>query len=174
MSEYRDFTRRPLRRLALMGILIALEIVLNRFLSINAWNIKIGFNFVPIVIAAMLLGPLQGGLVAALGDLIGALLFPIGAYFPGFTLTAFLTGLTFGLFLYHRQTVVRTALAALVSQGVLGLWLNTLWIWILYGSSFRVLLATRLVQCGVLLVVQFAGTLLIGRAVPILKKKAIV
>ena len=31
-----------------IGVLTAMEIVLNRFLSINAWNLKIGFSFVPV------------------------------------------------------------------------------------------------------------------------------
>ena len=84
--------------IVLLGVLISTEVVLSRFFSISAWNIKIGFSFLPVVVAALLLGSLQAGIVAGLGDLIGALLFPIGAYFPGFTLTAFLTGIVFGLF----------------------------------------------------------------------------
>ena len=87
------------RTLVTLSILTALEIVLNRFLSINAWNTKIGFSFIPVAVAGMLFGPLGGAVVGALGDLVGAILFPIGAYFPGFTLTAFLTGLVYGLFL---------------------------------------------------------------------------
>ena len=84
------------RTLVTMGLLLALEIVLSRFLSINAWNIKIGFNFVPVAVAALLYGPLGGAIVAAMGDFLGAILFPIGPYFPGFTFTAFLTGGTCG------------------------------------------------------------------------------
>ena len=98
-------TRFSLRTLLTLSLLTALEIVLNRFLSINAWNIKIGFSFVPVVIGAMLYGPLGGAVVGALGDFIGALLFPIGPYFPGFTLTAFLTGAVFGLLLKKGDLV---------------------------------------------------------------------
>ena len=54
------------RTLTSLALLTALEIVLSRFLSINAWNIKIGFSFVPIVVAALLFGPLEAGIVAAL------------------------------------------------------------------------------------------------------------
>ena len=42
------------RMLAILGVLLALDIVLTRFLSITAWNIRIGFGFVPVVLAAML------------------------------------------------------------------------------------------------------------------------
>ena len=76
------------KSVAILGILVAAEIIFARF-SIHTWNLKIGFSFVPIVIAAVLYGPIAGGMVAAIGDVISAFLFPVGAYFPGFTLTAF-------------------------------------------------------------------------------------
>ena len=148
------------RNLAILGVLLALEIVLARFLSISAWNIRIGFSFVPIVIAAMLFGPLGSALVAALGDFLGAVLFPIGPYFPGFTLTAFLTGIVFGVLLHKKQSVAGTALAVLAVQFVLGLFLNTFWIHVLYHSPFLPLLATRVVQAVLLSVVlPMAGIL---------------
>jgi len=157
------------RTLAVMALLIALEVILSRFLSINAWNIKIGFSFVPVVIAALLLGPVCAGTVAALADFIGAVLFPIGAYFPGFTLTAFLTGLVFGLFLYPKQSLARIAGAVAVNQLLLSLLLNSFWISVLYGSPFAPLLATRTVQCAILTVVQLVTIQLIVKALPRLR-----
>jgi len=151
------------RTLVTLGLLLAIEIVLSRFLSINAWNIKIGFNFVPIAVAAMLYGPLGGAIVAAMGDFLGAILFPIGPYFPGFTFTAFLTGGVLGLFLQKKRTPVRIGMAVAINQLILGLFLNTFWISTLYGSPFWPLLVTRIVQCVVLLVVQFVVIGVIGR-----------
>ena len=145
------FTTRVLTTLAL---LTAVEIILSRFLSISAWNIKIGFRFVPVVVASILYGPIGAGIVGALGDFVGAILFPIGAYFPGFTLTAFLTGFVFGLFLYKKQDWPRSIAAVGINQFVLSLFLNTLWISILYGSPYVPLLATRVVQCLLLTPVQ--------------------
>lgn len=152
------------KTITMLSLLTALEIVLSRFLSISAWNIKIGFSFVPITIAAILFGPVPAAVVAALGDFVGATLFPIGPYFPGFTLTAFLTGLTLGLLLHKKQTVWNTALAVGINQFVLGLLINTLWISVLYGSSFGPLLATRVVQSCILTVVQFVTIQLIAKS----------
>lgn len=152
------------KTITMIGLLTALEIVLSRFLSISAWNIKIGFSFVPIAIAAILFGPIPAAVVAALGDFVGAILFPIGPYFPGFTLTAFLTGLTFGLFLHKKQTLWNTGLAVGINQFILGLLLNTLWISVLYGSPFAPLLATRVVQSCILTVVQFVTIQLIAKS----------
>lgn len=160
--------------IAYLGLLTALEIILSRFLSFNAWNVKIGFNFVPIVIAAVLFGPIAGGVVAALGDFLGAILFPIGAYFPGFTLTAFLTGLVFGLFLYKKRTVLRTLGAVLINQLLLSWLLNSLWISILYGTPYSGLLVTRIIQCAILGPIQFLTIILIIKgAVPRLKRAAV-
>ena len=157
------------RLITTLGILTAVEIVLNRFLSVNAWNIKIGFSFIPVVIAAMLYGPTGGGIVAALGDFLGAILFPIGAYFPGFTLTAFLTGAVFGLFLHREQTLPRIAGAVAVNQFILSLFLNTLWISILYGSPYIPLLGTRVLQSILLTAVQLIVIRLIAGLLPRLK-----
>ena len=147
-----------------IGVLTAMEIVLNRFLSINAWNLKIGFSFVPVAIAGMLFGPLPAAIVAALGDFVGALVFPISPYFPGFTFTAFLTGAVFGFFLKGKTSVPRVLAAVGINQLILSLLLNSLWISVLYGSPYLPLLSTRIVQCAVLIPVEIILILAFGRA----------
>ena len=71
-------------RLVVMAMLVAVQIVLSRFLSINLWNLKIGFAFVPIAMAGMLLGPMGAGLTGAVADIIGATLLPSAAFFSTF------------------------------------------------------------------------------------------
>ena len=156
--------------MCILAMLIALEIVLSRFLSINAWNTKIGFNFVPIVVAAVIFGPVEAAIVAGLGDFLGAILFPIGAYFPGFTFTAAFTGMVFGLFLHKKSDGKNVLFSVLINQLLGSLLLNTLWISILYGSPFGPLLATRLVQVAILAPVQFLVISLIAKARPTLEK----
>ena len=153
------------KTLTIMGLLIALEVVLSRFLSINAWNIRIGFGFVPIAIAGMLFGALQAGIIAAAADVLGATLFPTGPYFPGFTLTAFLTGVVLGIFLNRRRTPLNILCAVLINQLILSLLLNSLWISILYNSPFLPLLGTRAIQTAILIPVQFIVIGVIMRAI---------
>lgn len=140
--------------IVIVGLLTAIHIVLSRFLSINAWNIKIGFAFVPVFVAAYFFGPLAAALVGGLGDFLGAILFPIGPYFPGFTLSCVLTGVVLGLFLHKKQTLPRILAAAAINQFGIGLFLTSLWISILYGSSYTALLATRVVQAAILMVTE--------------------
>lgn len=90
------------KKLVEISLLIALEVILTRFCSINTATLRIGFGFLPIAIIAMMYGPLSAGVAYALGDLLGMMIFPSGSYFPGFTLTAFLTGVIYGLVLYRK------------------------------------------------------------------------
>lgn len=150
--------------LCVLATLTACEIVLSRFCSISTWNMKIGFGFAPIALAAILYGPLPAAAVAGMADFLGATLFPIGPYFPGFTMTAALTGLTFGIFLYRRQSILRAAGAVLIVQLLLGLLVNSYWIHLISGAPYTALLATRLLQCLILIPVQFAGIVIIARS----------
>ncbi len=156
------------RNLVIMAVLVAVQVVLSRFASITAWNVKIGFGFVPVMLGGMLLGPLGGGIIGMVSDLIGSILFPSGAFFPGFTLTAFLTGVIFGLFLQKKPDLPRLACAVVLNQLLCSLLLNTLWISILYGSSYLGLLSTRILQAIFYVVVQIGVGLLLVK-VPIRK-----
>lgn len=75
-----------LKKIILSGLLLALLIVLDRFISIKTLYLQVSFSFLPIALAAILLGPKYSTLIAGLGDLIGAILWPFGEYFIGFTL----------------------------------------------------------------------------------------
>ena len=155
------------RTIAQLAILVALEVVLSRFLSINLWSNKIGFAFVPIAVTAMLYGPVTTGVTAAVADLIGALLFPSGAFFPGFTLTAFLNGMVFSLAVHNKQTAPRILLAVVIRELGFSLFLNTLWLSIMYSSPYWPLLTTaRLWQCLIMVPVQFTVILVISKALP--------
>lgn len=163
-----------LKHIVISALLIAIHVVLSRFCSVNAWNIKIGFSFVPVFVAAYLYGPLFAGLVGGLGDFLGAVLLPIGPYFPGFTLTCFLTGLLFGILLHKKQSLPRILCAVLVNQLVLGLLLNTLWISALYGSPFGALILTRVVQCLILIPIEFIVINFLVKAPFLRRKEALV
>lgn len=146
--------RISIKMMVTLSLLIALEVVLSRFLSIQAWNFKIGFAFVPLAIAAILYGPVGGAIAGGISDLIGAILFPIGAYFPGFTLTSILMGLVLGIFLHKKQDLKRVVVAVCINQLILSLLVNSLWISIMYESAYWVLLTTRVFQSLLMIPIQ--------------------
>lgn len=159
------------KEFVILAALIAIEIILSRFLSITAWDTKYSLGFIAVMIAAMLYGPLAAGIVGALSDIIGAMLFPVGPYFAGFTLTALLTGLLFGLFMYKKPHVVKLVIAVLINQFVLTLLVNTMWISVLYGSPFGPLLTTRVTQSLVMTAVQIAMGLIMMQIMPRIRKE---
>lgn len=130
--------RVSVRTVTYLALLVALEIVLNRFCSINTMGLKIGFSFVPIVVAATLFGPAHAAIVYALADFLGAILFPIGQYHPGFTACAALMGIVWGLFLHtkeERPGFLNILAPALINNLIIGLLVNTVWVAMLYGSK---------------------------------------
>ena len=133
--------------MVITAFMIALSVVLSKLVSINISFLRIGFGFLPIAIFAILYGPVVAAVGYGLADLIGAWLFPTGAFFPGFTLSAVLTGLIFGFVLYKKEVIIIRALiaSALVCLGV-NLLLNTWWLTFIIGKGFRVLLASRAVK----------------------------
>ena len=158
------------KKLITLSVLVAMDVVLTRFLSIHAWNTRIGFGFVPMVIAAMMYGPLSAGIVAALADFIGAILFPTGPYFPGFTFSVFLMGIVFGLFLYKDRSFWRVVVSVLITQFVISLFLTTYWISFLYGANYKALLATRVVQSAIISAAQIIVIPLMAQLVKRLDK----
>ena len=158
------------KKLITLSVLVAMDVVLTRFLSINAWNTRIGFGFVPMVIAAMMYGPLSAGIVAALADFIGAILFPTGPYFPGFTFSVFLMVIVFGLFLYKDRSFWRVVVSVLITQFVISLFLTTYWISFLYGANYKALLATRVVQSAIISAAQIIVIPLMAQLVKRLDK----
>ena len=156
-----------------LGLLIALHIILSRFVSINAWNIKIGFAFVATFIGAYLYGPVGGMIVGGLGDFLGAILFPIGPYFPGFTLNCALTGLVFGLLLYKNQSKLRIGIAVAIDQLIIALWITSYWISFLYGSPYWPVVASRIVQVVIMIIVQYVSIYGIIKIMDRIKAKSV-
>ena len=140
-------------RLVIMAFLIALEIILTRFCSINTPILRIGFGFLPVAMMGIMYGPIWAAVGYAVGDILGMLIFPSGIFFPGFTVTAMLTGLVFGLFLHNKEKITwKTVLpASLIIILVLNLCLDTLWLSIMFGDAFIALLPTRIFKCVVML-----------------------
>ena len=144
------------KKLVHVALLIAIQIVLSRFLSISTPISKIGFGFLPIAICGMLYGPVWGGVCGGLSDFIGAILFPIGAYFPGYTLCAVLTGLVFGFFLSNQNKRISSlCFAVLIDCLIISLFINTYWISFTTGNPYLVMVASRLPQVLVMIPVEF-------------------
>ncbi len=94
------------RALAVTAVLIAINITLD-LLNIRIQltpQLRIGFGFLTSAMVGMLFGPVVAMTAGAATDLLGWLVNNGGgAYFPGFTLTAVLAGLIWGVALYKNR-----------------------------------------------------------------------
>jgi len=146
------------RILVFLGILTSMYVVLNFILDIPLTpSARIRFNFLPLSFAAGLFGPLLGGLVGAVGDVLAWVISPKGAYFPGLTLSAFISGLIYGLFFYKQsKSVLRISLTVLIVSILIDLGLNTYWMTFIYGQGFMAILPTRLLKTAIMIPVQIS------------------
>lgn len=153
-----------------MGLLIALMVVLSRLLAFETQLLKISFDFVPQIVMGMLFGPLWTGIGSVLADTIGMMLFARAAFFPGFTLNAFITGLIYGYFFYQKPVTWKNSfLCALVNTIFVSLILTPIWLAIMYDQPLTswVIWAPRLLKALVMLPIQTALNEGIGRIIPL-------
>ena len=126
MQKKRVFS---VENITVTAMLIACQVVLGNLLQVPMLGKQYNFGFVPIALAGALMGPIPAAIVGGLGDLIGAHLFPAGAYFPGFTLTNVLVGLVCGFILHGQKPSWWRCIAAVaLSLAGLNLFLNSLWL----------------------------------------------
>lgn len=91
------------KTLTSLSFLVAVSIVLARILGFiipvaGFPALKINFSTIPLILAGILYGPIAGFLAGAISDIIGYMINPQGGmFFPGFTLSAALTGMIPGL-----------------------------------------------------------------------------
>ena len=92
------------KSLVFCALMLALQVILGNVTSIQLGpTLRISFQYLASAATGLLLGPGPALLAAAGADLIGFLIRPMGTYFFGFTLSAAVSGLIYGLFFYRRD-----------------------------------------------------------------------
>ena len=139
------------RFVAVLGMLAAMSVIAAEMLKVTIVKnvLELSLGFLPLAVTGMLFGPVAAMLVGAVSDIIGALIFSEGDFYFGFTLTAVLTGLFYGLLLHPQADGKKRLLRVLAGQGLVSLvcfaGLNTLWAWQMgYGRS-TAYIQTRLI-----------------------------
>lgn len=137
------------RELTTLGLLIALNVVFSEFFAFQITeSMKISTAFIILAITGAIYGPVYAGIAAGVGDLLGIFVFPspYGAFF-GFTLSAIVDGIIYGLLLskkpYKKSHVVITVVLSTV---IITYLLNTYWLTITMDTDFFVLLTPRIMK----------------------------
>lgn len=144
------------RGIALMGILMAMQLILTRFLVIQTPFVRVSFLFIPTTVMAMVFGPLLTGVGSMLSDFVGISLFPVGGgYFPGFSVSAFLTGAIYGWFFHKKEfTWQRVVLANLLVMIFIDMVLNTYWLYLIIGPAVIAQIPIRIGKSLILFPIQ--------------------
>lgn len=137
------------------AILVALNIVITRLLSINVGVVRIGFNFVPVVLGSVMFGPIIGAVLAVVADVLGMLMSG-GLPWLGFCVNQALYGFTYGVFFYKRKENTRALLVCVVFQAILiDAILGALWYKLHAGAPFFASLGARSIDALVMIPVKF-------------------
>lgn len=146
------------KNLVLCGLMAAIAIVLNMVASISIGPyVKIGFSGIPNRIVEFLFGPVVGCIFGGALDLLKFMIKPDGPFFFGFTFNVMLAGLIYGCLLYHKPlSIKRIVIAEFLVKLIVNCGLNTLWISMLYGKAFFVLLPMRLLKNVIMLPIDSA------------------
>ncbi len=156
-----------IKTLVLVSMLVALVVVLSfsTFYILN--TLRVSFTYIPIVIASTLFGPVVGAITGVLGDVLGYLTSQAGhgAYNIGFTINAFLNGFIYGLFLYRKFTPLRMVFAKIVQVLLVELLLTPLWLSLMYGDSYSVLLYGRLFKTIIFIPIEVFVMVVISKIV---------
>lgn len=132
--------------IAVIGLMIAIKVVLTRFLAVETQFLRISFTFIPTILLAIMYGPWVSGFTGAGADLLGFFLFPKGFPFsPGFTISAAIGPMIYAFILYKKRLSLGRLITANLAVTILvNVGLNSLWLYILYDQAFWGMLPIRL------------------------------
>lgn len=148
------------KKLVFIGLFVSISIILTRVFSFYPLpTVRVSFGDIPIMLAGIVFGPAVGAVTGALADLTGVFLFPAPtgvSFFPGFTLSKILVGTIPALIYKHSKgaSLTRVAISVIPTEIVCSLFLDTLWLSILYNKGMLILLPARIVSRAMITIAE--------------------
>ena len=146
---------KTIRCITLTAMFGAISIVIGSLrVQVTAF-LRVSFSFLPNQFVYYLFGPAVGGLYGAAMDILTFIVKPSGAFHPGITFDAFLTGIIYGLFYYKRHiSFKRVLIANIVQMIIVNIFLTTYWLTDLTGTGFFSLLPPRAIKSLIMLPIE--------------------
>ena len=133
--------------LILTALFIALGIVLGQWSIQVTQDVKVGVSFIATQLTATLFGPVVGGIMGGVADILKFIIKPTGAFSILWTLNAVVGPMIYGIMLYKKKfTLWRVLLSKAVVAIVVNIGMSCTWSAILYGSAFWSILPTKALQ----------------------------
>lgn len=127
-----------------MGIMLGIQIAISYIPSIKIGNFtEFGFGFIGTALSGALFGPLYGLILATLSDIITSVLHG-KAFFIGFTISAALAGLIYGIGFWKKERNFRTIfMTVLLVTVIVNLGLNSIWVKIITDKAWATFMTLR-------------------------------
>ncbi len=137
------------RKLCLLAVFTAITVILAIYATFRIGNqIKIPLKFITVFMTGAIFGAIPAGIVAALADILNAVLVPVGPWLPQITAVEFLYGVIYGAFFYkaadNKFYYLRTLLCCLIQFGVSITLMSKILTDVGYFSSFYAALIIRM------------------------------
>lgn len=145
--------------LVIAALLTALRIAVKSAKIMVGPDLTITFGFVVNALGSMIYGPVMAAITSAISDVLGAILFPSGAYFFPFTLVEMAGGVLFALFYYRAKiTTARVVWGRFAVTAICNLILNPITLYYYYmllmGKSYSIFSLPRIIKNLALFPVQ--------------------
>ncbi|MBQ0097426.1 MAG: folate family ECF transporter S component [Oscillospiraceae bacterium] len=163
--------------LCICSMMLALRIVLGMFTNFTLAIVpfvKIGLSFIPVVLTAMLYGPVCAAVVSGAGDVLSIILSNPTAFsiMPGITLCCVIEGIIYGIVLYKDDVTLKDIIIAKALVLVLcSLPLNTLVLSLVMNMPYFTLLMYRTLVLVPFAVVEVFISYFMNKAVKRIDKK---
>lgn len=167
---------KSVRYIAVMAIFIALKAVLSSIFIPVSENLRISITFLLSSSEAIIIGPVAAMASGAITDITGFMLHPTGPFFIGYTVSAMLGGLVYGLFFYcQRITVLKITLAKLIVNAFVNVLLGSLWSAAMYSKGYLFYAAKSVVKNALMLPIEVAlMVLLFNLLIPLMENRRLI
>ena len=149
------------KELCLFAVFTAITAILGIYATFRIGNqIKIPTKFISVFFTGVIFGPVAGGVVGAIADVLNSVLFPVGPPLPQITAVEFLCGVVFGLCFYkakdNKMYYVRAAICGVLQFVVSMTIMSKILADVGYFPNFLTACSVRVIPAVVLLAVQIA------------------
>lgn len=145
VDSYKELKK--MKTIVMTALLIAIGIILGQFSVQLTDTIKIGISFIATQMTAVLFGPVVGGIMGGVADVLKFIIKPTGPFLIGYTISAILGPVIYGVMLYKKPiTLWRILLSKAVVAVLVNLLLGTYWSYLYFGAAFWAAIPAKLIQ----------------------------
>ena len=160
------------RKICLLGVFAAITAILGIFATFRIGNqIKVPLKFISVFMTGAMFGPVSGGVVAAVADILNATLVPVGPIMPQITAVEFVYGFIYGAFFinakenkaYFIRAVLCCLLQFIISITLMSFLLTQVGYFSSFGAAVAIRMPAALVTLALHLLVTCTGRKIIFR-----------